>query len=386
MKKLSIQSTPDKEQPLSKEQKRFNNYLKKIEATKLLIQETEEFDTWLRTEGAARILPVEQKHQMAVRSLVVDLHQTPYFKILNKSQSKKLHAIIAEQVSALLRTPLLADDVELQAIFDAHSFEEQSWNEQKAAEENEMKQDMLTMMERMFGLKMDMADLEDPEKFMKSVEDHDVFMKEMAEKEAERKANRKKTPKQIEAEAKRLAAEKAVKKSIKQMYTDLVRHFHPDKEQDEQLRAEKTEIMKQITSAYEADDHLKLLELQMTLMQRDHNLFSDFSETELRFFNNALKEQLNELEQKLEMADPKINGNMFGFLARGNNMTLTEFNIKMHIKRCVDGENQTLNVIKSIKDAYFLKNYIKEFELPDDLEDDMMLLAELFKSGGFKFK
>jgi len=42
-----------------------------------------------------------------------------------------------------------------------------------------------------------------------------------------------------------------VKKTTRQIYVDLVKHCHPDREQDELKRIEKTEWMKQITAAYE---------------------------------------------------------------------------------------------------------------------------------------
>lgn len=194
----------------------------------------------------------------------------------------------------------------------------------------------------------------------------------------ERNSKRKKTDRQIEAAEKRKAAEEAVSKTAKQIYLDLIRHFHPDREQDEQKRLEKTEIMKQITVAYDANDHLKLLELQMTLLADRSNVFADFSDSQLKYFNDVLKRQVGELEMELEMNTPDMNGNPFGRFYHPSRPYRQQM-INRHVKsqeEMIKMVSHTLDLIQTRKG---LKIFISDYELSPDMDDMSAALFDMMK-------
>ncbi len=166
------------------------------------------------------------------------------------------------------------------------------------------------------------------------------------------------------AEEKRLTAQASVKKTTKQIYLDLVRHFHPDKEQDEQKRVEKTEIMKQITVAYEADDHLRLLELQMNLLAARNNAFADFDNLQLKYFNQTLQKQVQELEQELFFSSPEGNGNLYApFFSPNRAQMLKNIELKVrYSKKSLKGVRHNLSIIHD--DKVFL-GYIRAYEVED---------------------
>ena len=119
--------------------------------------------------------------------------------------------------------------------------------------------------------------------------------------------------KQLLEEAQRKSAESAVSKTTKQIYMDLVRNFHPDTEMDEERKIWKTEIMQQITAAYEEDDYIRLLELQMSLLDERENAVSSFDEKQLspRQVQSAISASKNKGEDyelfasRIEYADEK---------------------------------------------------------------------------------
>jgi hypothetical protein len=151
---------------------------------------------------------------------------------------------------------------------------------------------------------------------------------------------------------------------------DLVRHFHPDKEQDEQLRAEKTEVMKQITTAYEADDHLQLLELQLSLLTGRDNAVLNFDKAQLRYFNQTLQRQLFELQQEYYFASPEGNGNPYAMLFAHDRARMLD-NIERfvrHLNQATKGMRSNARIIQT--EAVF-KAFVRDYELPEDWFEDM---------------
>lgn len=220
---------------------------------------------------------------------------------------------------------------------------------------------------QMFGMDFDAADFDDPAKMKEKMDAHQAQFKADEQARTERRSQRKKTDRQLAAESKREAAEKAVNKTAKQIYLDLIRHFHPDKEQDEQKRLEKTEIMKQITVAYDADDHLKLLELQMTLLTERDNVFANFDESQLKYLNDVLKKQVQELEMELEMSSPEMNGNMYAMLYHPMPFMMQQ-QIERHIRSQKKQEKMVQSTVELIQTAKGLKEYVKGYHLAEEDE------------------
>lgn len=76
-----LQIVPGKqaEKTLSKEQKRFNSLVKKIETLRLEIEETKALDLELRRVGEARVTPAEKAAMAACRDWVMVLHTIALF-------------------------------------------------------------------------------------------------------------------------------------------------------------------------------------------------------------------------------------------------------------------------------------------------------------------
>lgn len=367
-KQLQIVQGKQAGQVLSREQKQFNTLVKKIKILRAEIEKTKELDLELRRIGEERVTPAEKTAMAACREWIMALNNSPFRAKLSKKQGEKLEQILLEEIDHLLRTQFYEDDAELQELFARYEGSGRSYAEIQEEDEEDMKSRAAQMMNDMFGMDIELDDLDDPGRIQEKINAKQAEFEAAEQARAEKRAKKVKTDSQRAAEEKRQAAETAVKKTAKQIYVDLVRHFHPDKEQDEQLRLEKTEIMKQITVAYEADDHLRLLELQMTLLSGRGNVFADFNDAQLKYFNQTLRQQVYELEEELDLVSPQSNGNLYGMLYAPERRWMLA-NVEKHIRLQRQLVKDLQHNQKAIQQEKIFKAFIRDYELEED-EDD----------------
>lgn len=357
-KHIQIVQVKQPEKALSKEQKRFNTLVKKIENLRLEIEQIKELDLELRRIGEARVTPAERLAMAACREWVMALHNSPFRTKLPRRQAEKFSLLMLQETSSLLSTNLYEEDAELQQLFALYEDSGRSYEEIREEQEEDMKAMTAHMMNSMFGMDIDEDDLDNPERMHEKINAKQAEFEDAERMRAEKRAKKGKTESQV-------AAENSVKKTAKQIYVDLIRHFHPDKEPDEQKRLEKTEVMKQITAAYDADDHLRLLELQMTLLSDRDNVFADFDNQQLKYFNATLQKQVAELEEERFQASPEGNGNLYAMLYAPKRPWMLA-NIEQHIrhqKQMVKDMNLNIKLIQQEK---MFKEFVRDIDLEDD--------------------
>jgi len=380
---LQIKSSPASAQPLTKEQKRFNNYVRRIQQLRDDIVLMKEQDLDLRRVGDKRVKPAEQKAMAAIRELIMTLDRSPHVSALTKKQAEKFRGIMLAEITPLLHTHFHAEDEELKNIFEKYNPDDESWDEAQEGDKADMKDQASQFFNDMFGTDFDADDFEDPGKMKEKIDARQAAFEAEQQAHTERRSQRKKTDRQLAAEENRQAAEEAVNKTAKQIYRDLIRHFHPDQEQDEQKRLEKTEIMKQITVAYDEDDHLKLLELQMTLLSERDNVFANFEENQLKYLNDVLKKQVQELDMELQMCSPPMSGNMYAMLYHPLPYMMQQ-QIERHIKQQKKCVKTVQNTIELVLTAKGLKQYVKDYDLEEevdfgDIPPELLEIMRFFK-------
>ncbi len=347
---------------LTKEQKRFNRLVKEIESLRAEVAQFRALDLELTRIGTARVLPVEESVIHLERQWVMALHATPARKNLSSKLRKKFAQMMCEQIADLLDTTVLAGDAELKAVYD--SYNTVSYDEQRSLDEQHEKSTLASVASQMFGLDVGASDFDDLEQLEAKV--HAKMEADDAAREAGR-TQKKKTAKQAKNEAKRKEVESAVNKTTRQIYLELIKYFHPDRELDENKRLEKTEIMKQITAAYEADDHLKLLELQMTLLLTREHAYANFGDQELKFFNQQLQQQVRDLEFERDSESPEYNGNMFAMLFDKNPARMHS-NIERHIRAQKSRAKDIRHDLLALRNEAAFKDYVERYEFNDELE------------------
>ncbi len=384
-KQLNLVKSAELKGASSKEQKRFNGYLQKIKKIKEQIELSRELAIEMSHLMHNQVKPVEEKMHHAWKTLIIDLDRSMFADKLTSKQYDKYEAIVFEEAdSYMANCPI---DEEVQAIFDKYSPE--SFDDIKTQSEEQNKEFLIEMLRNQMGIDLDPEDIEDVtdpfnnpkvfEKLREAQEKHKAHTEEQAQKRAEFEANRPKSDKQIQKEERRKAAESAISKTTKQIYMDLVKNFHPDTEQDETKRLWKTEIMQKITLAYGEDDYIQLLELQMTLLEDRDNAVEKFDDKQLRYFNDALKQQVDELEMQLNMNSPTMNPMFPGAELFSLNRDQMLRNINKQVKNFQHNLKVYRNSSEIIKSARGLKEYVKQYQLDDEMDFDMGMMIEMMQ-------
>ncbi|QUY35971.1 coiled-coil domain-containing protein [Acinetobacter junii] len=106
--------------------------------------------------------------------------------------------------------------------------------------------------------------------------------------------------KQLRQQQKREQAEKLAAQSLKTVYLKIAAMIHPDREQDETKKTEKTELFQQASQAYEQQDLFYLLKLQLQLEQNKGVGTKELSAEQVKFYKLALDAQSQQLESQIE--------------------------------------------------------------------------------------
>lgn len=108
--------------------------------------------------------------------------------------------------------------------------------------------------------------------------------------------------KMTRAEMKQRLQEEQALKSMREIYLELVKELHPDREMDESARALKEERMKQLTEAYKQRDLASLLMMQVNWLQEEsQNTPESHGDEVLKRFNKVLRNQLKRLEDEFAL-------------------------------------------------------------------------------------
>jgi len=286
----------NKKDDLSKGQKAFNRYSKKVDDLRNKIaQTTGILDECLALYGE-KIVPLDIQMTEKRAELLEVLF--PYLDNGTKFNERDRQAFTDLLCNLLDHVWYCKPELEERHRQMFEVLEGMTTDEADELEAQMMREEV----EAMFGANGVHIDLSDVD-----VRDREQMARRLKELEEEmgegpfrpKQRERKKTKKQLEAEARAEAMEKARKKSLSSIYKQLAKALHPDLEQDETLRAEKEELMKQLTTAYEANDLHTLLTIETRWVQKNNDNLQSLTDEKIEIFNAVLKEQVEELEDEL---------------------------------------------------------------------------------------
>lgn len=292
---------------LSKAQKEFNRLTKRIAKREKEVHEFREAATRLRQRVQTEYRPLQARHNDVRADLVRVLDHAHDTYKLTKGERAKIVSMLLDGCYDLPQK----GHPEIQVILD--KYEEPETAAEAAAADAETAEMMKQLFSQQFGIEFDAdADVSTPEKFQaylhqKMATEQEAYEQEEAE-QAERRAQRKKTPKQQAAEEKKLAEEQNITQAVRTLYRDLVKVLHPDLEPDEAEKIRKTELMKRVTTAYQAGELLTLLRLQLELQRIDQSHLENLAEDQLRYYNKLLKEQARELDEAMFQEQDELSG------------------------------------------------------------------------------
>jgi hypothetical protein len=288
--------TPQPDQPnLSKGQKLFNTLVKDVEKSRATLVEWQAFMLTHDQKLASDYMPLLDTFRARQAEMVRVLDEALARKGLTKSEQGVVQKIICSVAEQLI---IETDDEAIKEIYNRYS--DTDFDAEEAAAVESMKE----AVEAMFNVDLgDANDLNSPEDIIEKLhaqmeKEHEQRLYEQEQHGARRKASRQ-TAKQ-RAQAEKLKAEaNETRLSLREVYKKLVSALHPDREPDAIERKRKTDLMQRVNQAYEKNDLLKLLELQLAIEQIDAQAIANLSEERLKHFNKILREQLSELAEEI---------------------------------------------------------------------------------------
>ena len=296
-------SAGDHQSPLSKGQKAFNSLIKQIEKKRTLLAAWEEAIPPYQRKYTSELVPLIADTMNLQIKLVHFLDHASTQKGLTKHERQKISEVITGLAGELAAA---RDDADLKALYNKHS--RSDFDVEAAADLQGMK----TMLEYELGFELgDDLGLSSPEEILARAR---ILIEEQAAQEdanrlaweAARQAKRTKSTKQLAKEAQQQAEAQALRQSIREIYRKLASVLHPDRETDPQERERKTALMQRVNQAYDKNNLLQLLELQLELEHIDQATIANISEDRLKHYNKILREQVLDLEMEIRRVEDRF--------------------------------------------------------------------------------
>ena len=301
---LSI-AAPGSTRVLSPGQKKFNALVQQIGVQRQLLAAWNEGLPPVQHRHAQEFVPLMDAYGDLNASLVRLLDQRADNKALSKTDKFFLHELICEMVGPLMHTPHAA---EMKAIYNRHSAID--FDSKAKAAQDGLKQ--VVQDELGIDLQGQALDAASPEELLARVQAHIEAQMEahMAQQAAQREqarskhqqARHKPSAKQAQAETEQANASQ----SIRAVYRKLASALHPDREPEITERARKTALMQRVNQAYQENDLLSLLQLQLEIEQIDQNALDGIAEDRLKHYNKVLGGQLEELQHAVQMLEHRF--------------------------------------------------------------------------------
>ena len=298
LKTITIAGSQVKPQ-LSKGQKTFNTLIKKIAQGRAHLAAWETVDAPYKQKHAAEFMPLFKEAEELQVNMVYALDKACSQDGLSKAERRDIASIITDMVEELLLT---RDDAALKAVFNRYS--EIDYDSAEAAGQAGRK----ATLEELFGVELDDdIDLSSPEDLLNHAQEkmRERQAQESAKWQAreERQAKRKKSARQLAKEAKEHEDAQQLRLSMREIYRKLASALHPDREPDPRERERKTALMQRVNQAYDKNNLLQLLELQLEIEQIDQATINNVSEDRLIHYNKILREQLAELQHEISRVE-----------------------------------------------------------------------------------
>ena len=142
-------------------------------------------------------------------------------------------------------------------------------------------------------------------------------------------------------------------------------------EQDETEKVRKTEIMQRVTAAYEANDLLVLLSLQLEFERISTSDLDALADDRVRLFNSTLQRQLFELQTHLD----DCLGALSMIINSANPFAVAtvqqaEWVLKDNIKTIKSAIKDLKSDMRQFEDPAILRAWLKDYRIPKSTDYD----------------
>jgi PIN domain nuclease of toxin-antitoxin system len=307
MKQLQVVAAAD--QPLSPQQKKFNQLVKRIDVARRRLAAWVEHVPLFAQAHHQRLRPLHMSLAELQRQMVRRLDEMsaipggPKQGGWTKPQRETMSRVICEVTAHLIDDEDTSPEIaaELKALHDRHAdvdFDEQA-RESMAV--------MKTMIETVSGLDLGDEAFESEEELIEHARER---MKAQAQQRADAPEpqsdpghagrHRRAEHAAQRQQAKHAKRAEEASQSVREVFRKLASALHPDRAEDEADRIARTAMMQRVNEAYANKDLLTLFSLQLEIEQIDAEHLARATAQRAAQYNRVLAEQLQELEAEIE--------------------------------------------------------------------------------------
>ena len=279
--KLSVQQDS---QNLSPQQKKLNRLIEQIEQQKIQLAAWQKAQAEIQQQAGKTLVPIyTELHDILFQQLEQLWNSLQSYEF-SKADIAQLDDKIQNLTAILKSSQVLSEQQKLKVIQIDHFYQQHA--EHNQAKKNKKKptiesHDPIEIYDQ--HLNREQADV-----------DLDGYEYDEQQHEVEREQHRLNRQKQ-----KREQAQKMAEQSLKTVYLKIASIIHPDREQDEQLKVEKTEMLQHANAAYEQQDLFYLLKLQIQVEQNRGVAQKGLSNEQVKFYKLALDAQSQKLDDEI---------------------------------------------------------------------------------------
>lgn len=366
----SLTAVLGQSKPASKAEKTFQQLVARIETKREQVRQWQAYLPRYNQRVTGEIEPLQVRLRDGQRKMVDlldELLSRPRQALrLTRIERVKLGQLLTEIAGGLLDQ---RGDAVLEGLYDKHSGVSYRQLQRSRMEMTE------SMLSEVFGLEIDdehgaasteeLLDLAQ-RKAQEQVEQKERLAELLEETRAARRSKAD-AAKAAAAEARREAAAKEVSQSLREVYRKLVSALHPDREPDDLERRRKTLLMQRVNQAYDANDLLTLLGLQLEIEQIDAGHMASVPPQRLAHYNQILREQLAGLEAEVARCVQPFLGRVRPAL----NLTPHHVDIEMslEIARIKTQIKELLHDLTAFREPDYLRESLKHYQLEDDFDD-----------------
>lgn len=271
--KVSVQQRAEQ----SPQQKKLNRLIDKIEQQKISLAKWQNAQAEIQQHTRQKLLPVYNELHAILFQQLQQLWDILHSHEFSKTDMQQLDESIDQRARMLKHSKMLSNEQQ-QQVEQIYSFYQQH------------AQQSVKKPKKVNPLKVDQP---------QSNEQDELFEDDFEQYTAEQQQVREQA-KQQRQQQKREQAEQMAALSLKKVYLKVAAMIHPDREQDESKKAEKTELFQQASQAYEQQDLFYLLKMQLQLEQNKGVGSKALSAEQVMFYKLALDAQSQQLECQID--------------------------------------------------------------------------------------
>jgi len=279
---FDLKTTVQPDAELSPQQKKLNRLIEKIEQQKIDLVAWEKAQNDIQQYARQTLVPVyNELHTVLFQQL------EQLWKHLHGGEFSKAEVVLLDEkiqhLAAYLKDSKALSEQETNTVEEIDTFYQQYAEHTNA---KKTKKKPLAETDSIF----DSVESDADQTAFDTFDDWDNTKHEQQREEAKLKKQQEK----------REQAEKMTEQSLKTVYLKIAAIIHPDREQDESKKLEKTEMLQYANAAYEQQDLFYLLKLQIQIEQNRGTTQKGLTADQIKFYKLALDAQSLQLDSQID--------------------------------------------------------------------------------------